>query len=310
MRSLALSRRQLIGAALAAPLDAQAKPPLTIDSHIHLFDPRRFPYHSNATYTPPPATLEEYLDFAAQAGIHHAVIVHPEPYQDDHTYLWHAFAHEKPPGFFKGTLLLDANDSRTPARVFHYTSEHPGRLVAIRVHAMNPRGAPSTYAGPIKDRELSSPEMKRLWRAAETHGLAVQMHFLPHHAPEIGRLCDAFAGVTVILDHLGRFGMGEPEDAAKVLALASRPRVVMKFSSPRHSSKQDHPHADVKPFIRSVYDAFGPDRIIWGSLGHTMADFRRNEELLDFHFDYASQSDRLKIRGLNAARLFGFPARS
>ncbi|MEZ5395381.1 MAG: hypothetical protein R2724_21550 [Bryobacterales bacterium] len=55
----------------------------------------------------------------------------------------------------------------------------PGRIVAVRVHAMNPPDESPSLSGPIKDRDLRSPEMKRLWRAAGDLGLVVQMHMLP-----------------------------------------------------------------------------------------------------------------------------------
>src|SRR5271170_2247920 len=70
--------------------DALAGPPeprqVVIESHIHLFagDPR-FPYNS-ASYPPKPEPVEEYVKFAQEAHIDHAVIVHPEPYQNDHRY--------------------------------------------------------------------------------------------------------------------------------------------------------------------------------------------------------------------------------
>src|SRR5687768_9535567 len=72
-----ISRRALLLSAAAA---AESKP---IDTHIHLFDPKRFPYHASATYQPPEETLDKYAPFAAGA-VSHAIIVHPEPYQDDH----------------------------------------------------------------------------------------------------------------------------------------------------------------------------------------------------------------------------------
>src|ERR1700758_1871290 len=61
---------------------------ILIESHIHLFagDPARFPYNT-ASYTPHTAPVEAYVKFAREAHIDHAVIVHPEPYQDDHRYL-------------------------------------------------------------------------------------------------------------------------------------------------------------------------------------------------------------------------------
>jgi hypothetical protein len=56
-----------------------------IESHIHLFadDPVRFPYNS-ASYKPQRDTVEDYVRFAGEARINHAVIDHPEPYKDDH----------------------------------------------------------------------------------------------------------------------------------------------------------------------------------------------------------------------------------
>ena len=84
---------------------ASAGAPL-IDTHVHLFL-RGFPYHANAGYRPPAQTLGSYLAFAEAAHLDHVVVVHPEPYQDDHRYLEYCFAHEPSPGFFKGTCLFD-----------------------------------------------------------------------------------------------------------------------------------------------------------------------------------------------------------
>ena len=65
-------------------------------------------------------------------------------------------------------------------------------------------------------------------------------------------------------------------------------------------------HRDAAPLVRRAYDAFGPDRIVWGGLGHDMAEFERQVRLLDELFEFAPESDRAKIRGLTAMRLFGF----
>ena len=69
---------------------------------------------------------------------------------------------------------------------------------------------------------------------------------------------------------------------------------------------QPYPHADAKPIVRKAFDAFGADRLIWGGLGMNMTEFEKASALLDQMFDYASESDRAKIRGLNAMRLFQF----
>ena len=82
-----ISRRQCLGALAGSALRAAKPAGLLIDSHVHLFDPKRFPYAPLATYQPQPQPLEPYVEFVRQAGISHTVIVHPEPYQDDHRYL-------------------------------------------------------------------------------------------------------------------------------------------------------------------------------------------------------------------------------
>lgn len=306
MISPTLSRRALLAGSLLAPASRAAAPPPVIESHMHFFDPARFPYHPQGTYKAEPATLEDYLPLAKSAGIAGVVIVHPEPYQDDHRYLEYCFTKEPSRGFFKGTLLYDAIDPRTPARMKEMVAKHGKKLVTLRIHAMNAKGSPPLTAGPIKNRDLGSDALKRTWRAASDLGLAIQMHFLPHHAPAIGRLAAAFPQTPVILDHLGRFGMGTKEDADAVIALARYPKVVMKFSSPGPSSKQPFPHADVKPFVARCIQSFGPDHMIWGSLGHDLAAFRKSEELFAFHLDGLTVSDKEKVRYRTARKLFGW----
>ena len=182
----------------------------------------------------------------------------------------------------------------------------PGRIVALRIHVNRDPKAPPTTSGAIRDRDLRAPAMRDSWRAAARLGLAIQMHFIPHYAPQIRTLASEFRGVTVILDHLGKPGLGTAAEYDEVLRLAELPRVVFKYSAVHYSSKQDYPHRDVKPFVRRAWDAFGADRIIWGVLGMNTAEFRKQKAMLEEMFDYATEEDRKKIRGLNAHRLYGF----
>jgi predicted TIM-barrel fold metal-dependent hydrolase len=134
------------------------------------------------------------------------------------------------------------------------------------------------------------------------------MHFLPYYAPRIGELAGQFPEVPVILDHLARAGQGTPAEFAGVLKLAQHPRVYMKYSGANYSSKEQYPFSDVKPLVRRAYDAFGPNRMIWGYFGHDRAGFGKEAELLNIMFDFASEEDRQKIRGRNALKLFKWTA--
>ena len=62
----------------------------------------------------------------------------------------------------------------------------------------------------------------------------------------------------------------------------------------------------VEPLVKRVYQAFGPDKILWGELGTNMTEFQQAKQLLDLILDSASLSERAKIKGLNAKKLFAF----
>ena len=287
---------------------APAGPQVAIESHIHLFAGNlRFPYNS-ASYPPKPEPVEEYVKFAQEAHIDHAVIVHPEPYQDDHRYLEYSFAHEPSPGFFKGTCLFDPIDPETAKRMQMLVQRNPGRIVALRIHETHAAGTPSTTSGLIRDRDLKNPQMAVTWRAAHELGLAIQVHCIPHYAAAIGELANKFPQTPVIIDHLARPGEGTPEEYEQVLKLAQIPHVYMKYTKTgvASASKQPFPHQDMKPLVKRVYQAFGPDKIIWGELGVNMMEFQQAVQLLDLMVDSASFSERAKIQGLNAKKLFTF----
>lgn len=300
-----ISRRDwLAGAAVSSA--AGPDHPLTVDTHIHLFseDQRRFPYHRNATYRPPAAPLPGYLEFARQAGISHAVIVHPEPYQDDHSYLEYCFAHEPSPLFFKGTCLFDPLDPATAGRIRQLAARNPKRIVGLRIHCNRARGVAPATSGAIRDRDLRDPRVKVTLGVLQDLRMAAQFHIIPYHAAAVLALAAEFPGVQFILDHLARSGAGTPAEYAHVIEMGRLKNVVMKFSGVAYSSQEPYPHADARALVRQTYDAFGPDRMIWGGLGQTAPDYRKQTELFEQMFAFASAGDRNKIRGGNAMRLF------
>jgi predicted TIM-barrel fold metal-dependent hydrolase len=292
-----LTRRELC-LGLAGALQLRASAPL-VDTHVHLFadDQKTFPYHANASYRPPAEPLAPYLEFVRMAKIDHVVIVHPEPYQDDHRYLKYCIENEPSKGFFKGTCLFDPLAADTGARMRQLTRELPGRIAALRIHAT---ADPSKYpakGGPIRDRDLAAPQMLKTWKDAHDLGLAIQMHFIPFYAPQIRKLAAQFREIPVILDHLGRVGQGTPAQFDEVLRLSELPKVYMKYSGD---------FMNRKPEVRRAFQAFGAGRIIWGGLGMNMDQFRKNSALFDSTFDFTTEEARASIRGANAMKLYGF----
>ncbi|HWB84933.1 MAG TPA: amidohydrolase family protein [Bryobacteraceae bacterium] len=299
-----ISRREalaLVGAALA-PVPAKAARPkgYLVENSMHMFsaDLKRFPGHPNGPYQPRPNSLENYIAFVREAKLDHTVLVHPEPYQDDHRYIEYCFTQEPSPGYFKGTCLFDPVDPKTPARIEELVQGYPNRFVAMRIHEIRGRNEPYTKTGTIRDRDLGAPEMKNTWRKIQQLGMAVEFQLLPYFAKPVGELASGFPDTPVLIDHLGWHTRGTPEEYEDVLRLSKLPQVYMKVTILGPESKA---------VLRRVYDAYGPDRIIWGGYDTTMAAFEKMLATIDDVLDYAPESDRVKIRGVNAMKVFKFP---
>jgi predicted TIM-barrel fold metal-dependent hydrolase len=295
MRNRFTRRQALLGAAGFGLDLAAAAAPVTIETHVHLFDPQRVPYAPGAPYQPPPYTLEDHVKLVNAAGLKHSIVVHPEPYQDDHRYLEYCFAHEPSPGYFKGTCLFDPFREDTAARLRVLMHQWPGRIVAMRIHEVKMTPESGSH---IANRDMRDPRMLACWKALASVGLAVQMHCIPGQALNIRALARECPETVVILDHMGRPGQGTEKEFEDVLRLSESPRVVMKFSG------WEYYKGDLGLLTKRLHGAFGAERMIWGTLGNTLDVYRlralRFEELLAF----ATENDRNKIRGGNAERLF------
>jgi predicted TIM-barrel fold metal-dependent hydrolase len=102
----------------------------------------------------------------------------------------------------------------------------------------------------------------------------------------------------VILDHMGRPGQGTPAEYEDVLKLAELPRVILKYSSwPAYQG-------DLAALTKRLYDTFGARRIIWGTVGNTIEEFRKQSQRFEELLAFAPAADRASIRGGNAERLF------
>src|SRR5262249_7700049 len=135
-----------------------------VDTHLHCFagkDDARFPYHARAPYRPEAAaTPQHLLKCMDGAGVDFAVVVHPEPYQDDHRY--RDYCLEVGKGRLKGTALVFADRPESVAQLPGLAKKLP--LVAVRVHAYAPERLPP----------FDKPELRDLWKRAGELGLAVQ----------------------------------------------------------------------------------------------------------------------------------------
>ncbi|QDU97124.1 amidohydrolase family protein [Lignipirellula cremea] len=271
--------------------------PPRVDTHLHCFaglkDPR-FPYHQRAPYRPAEeATPESLLACMEGAEVAFAVVVHPEPYQDDHRYLLHCLEVGK--GRLKGVVLLFADRPGSLDQMPRLAAN--GNVAAVRVHAYAPDRLPP----------FGQPELKRLWSMATELGLAVQIHFEPRYAPGFEPLLKEFPDTRVIIDHLGRPFQGTPQEHAVVVRWSQFPQTVMKLSA--IPEPRSYPHREIGPIIRQLADAYGPDRMMFGGgfgAGATPESYRQAFERGQSYLDHLSAADQAKILGGTAARFFGF----
>jgi len=294
--AIGISATSVLATAASAFPDESSVP--VVDTHLHCFGGAnsKFPYHAKAPYRPEAAaTPEHLLTCMKDAGVDYSIVVHPEPYQDDHRYLEHCLrvGGKK----VKGTCLFFADRPGSVDGMAGLVNRNPGQIIAARVHAYAPGRLPP----------FGSNELRNLWKTAADLGLAMQIHFEPRYASGFEPLIQEFSNTTVIVDHLGRPMQGTVKEHDVVVRWSRFTNTVMKVSALPDQNK--YPHRDVRPVIRKLTEAFGADRIIYGggfnaeATGESYREYRNQVGQLLAHL---SAADRAKVLGGTAARLFGF----
>ncbi|MFG2502764.1 amidohydrolase family protein [Streptomyces sp. NPDC048441] len=116
---------------------------------------------------------------------------------------------------------------------------------------------------------LLRPDVRRGLAAVGAVGLAYDLVVLPQQLPACVKAAQEHPELTFVLDHLGKppvaSGALEPW-AADIRALAALPNTVCKLSG---LVTEADPKAwtvdDLRPYADTVLDAFGPDRLMFGS---------------------------------------------
>lgn len=119
--------------------------------------------------------------------------------------------------------------------------------------------------------EFEAGAFERLYVAAEKHNLP--LFFSTHgHAHVMASVAKAHPNLTMIIDHLGvsqsPVSPPRPDPWDKLpglLSLAQFPNVHVKFSGAPVLSHEPYPHHDVWPYLHQIIDAFGPERLMWGT---------------------------------------------
>jgi predicted TIM-barrel fold metal-dependent hydrolase len=162
-------------------------------------------------------------------------------------------------GTFGGISTQDPELERVLAEL----AAAPG-VVGIRiVHVVPSRKRPFTVV-PLE-------HFDRAVAAASRAGLPVFMSTAGELSSP-ARVARAHPELTVVVDHLGllqppSYPCESPpfRSLDRLLALADRPNIAVKVTGVPTLSERGYPFADLWPHLHRVVDAFGVDRLMWGS---------------------------------------------
>jgi predicted TIM-barrel fold metal-dependent hydrolase len=229
-----------------------------IDAHLHVWvtdDPK---YPIDGTLMAPPkasAPVELLFEHMKANGIERAVLVQPSHYAYDNRYL--ADCLDRYPGVLAGVALVDPVPADAPDRLRHWIEDRGIRGVRLHPHR--------TVEA---DAWLYNGTADPFWETAVGLDIPVCFLMVPSNAAAIRRAVERFPDATIVIDHFGSPDKGEgtlEENFRTVAQLAEHPRAYCKVSGFPVASKTDYPHEDTHILAEIALDAFGPQRLMWGT---------------------------------------------
>jgi predicted TIM-barrel fold metal-dependent hydrolase len=219
------------------------------DCHAHLFGPyERYPLAADRSYTPPEATVSQYLSHLSRLRLAHGVLVHPSAYGDDHTLLFDALAAHK---HVRGVIVV------RPDTALHLKTLRDKGVRAARFSQRNGAGANFAGSASFDDLLALAPALAEAGLHAE---LWTDCKVLPNIAERLHRL-----PVPVVIDHMGGFDASAGIDELGfrcLLSLVDSGRAWVKLCAYRNLLAADFECG--KPFHDALLQA-NPQRLLWGS---------------------------------------------
>jgi len=242
-----------------------ALPAQSCDCHVHVFEPARFPYAAERTYTPGPAALADLAAFEQRLGIERVVLVQPSGYGTDNRCLIDALGRLGP--LARGVAVVE-----------------PQRVTEAQIRALHSAGVRAIRLNLEVRGEHDAGHAKALIAAAldivAGPKWAIQIHaglgLIQGVADTIAQ-----ARAPFILDHFAGLkaesGLQQP-GFETLLNLLRNGNVHVKLSAPYRASRQAS-YANLAPFARRLIET-APDRLVWASdWPHTGSSIQRNGDL-------------------------------
>jgi L-fuconolactonase len=276
------------------------------DAQVHIWGPntpeRPWPPRPTVPHRSVAFSYGDLLDEMDAAGVHRALIV-PPTWEGDRNDLGLEAARLYPDRF--GVMgRLDTEDPSARDLLPEWRRSQPGML-GLRFHFAKQEFAPL----------LTEGRMDWVWPVAEKAGIPIMMIVMPSLLPLIDRVAERHPSLKIVLDHLAlHLGKKDGEafaDLDALLALAKRPNVAVKASALPAYTSDTYPYRSIHPHIRRVYDAFGPQRMFWGTdLTRLKCSYRQAITMFTEELPWLGAEDKEWIMGWGLCEWLGWPTAS
>jgi len=150
--------------------------------------------------------------------------------------------------------------------------------------------------------QLTDGRADRLWDEAEKADVPIMLMVTRAQIPLIDRAAEQHPGLRLAICHCafptGKKGEEAFRDFDMLLAIAKRPNVMVKVSSLPGYAADDYPYPSMHDVVRRVYDAFGPQRMFWGTdLSSLPCTYRQAVTMFTEEMPWLSDGDLEWIMG-------------
>lgn len=290
-----MTRRTLLAAPAASALAAPRALVVNAAEHAWVTRDPRFPINPDLAVCPSSIPRHDYaaeflLSEMSTYKVDAVVISHVCYYGRDNSYPIHCV--KTWPGKFAAIGLLVGHRLHSPA-----DKENPSRLERLITEG----GLVGLRLSPIYDRQtvwLNDPACYPLWKTAERLGAVFNLFLGPEQVGQAADMAARFPGVNIVIDHMAMIDIAAPDSAGfgPLLDLARFPNVYPRTSLHNPSKTRQTPYRDVWPFLRRLYDRFGPRRLVYANF----FEFLIMKEMIPFF----SAEDREWIMGRTAQRIY------
>ena len=274
-------------------------PPRIIDPHVHVWvnDPQ-YPWPAENKNPPKDDyTPEMLLALMEQHGVSHTVIVHPMHYRWDCRYVGDTL--KKYPDKFRGVCRVNPEAPTAADDLTKWTEEYG-------FHGVRLSPSENQSGDWIENRSLMDP----IWKRAEELEVPMCILTRPSRLPAIAELAERHPELDVVIDHMADCPPKDLEQRKLLLDLARFPRTYVKISHTWSISEEgEYPWRDTWDLVKSVRDAFGPQRIMWGTdwpVSLSKTDYGSTLRVVKDEMDFFSDEEKSRILAKSIERLWPF----